>query len=110
MSTVMCQTIELQITCWMTEKSVLVLGVGNLLLADEGVGVHVAQRLLKMPMPPEIEVIDGGTGGFELIEHFRGKKEVIIVDALKADADPGTVIQFTPDDIALQWHSSFSAH
>lgn len=88
----------------------LILGVGNLLLSDEGVGVHVAQQLQKMPIPPEVEVIDGGTGGFELIEHFRGKKKVIIVDALHADAEPGAVIRLTREDIALEGPPPFSAH
>lgn len=92
------------------EKPVLVLGVGNILLADEGVGVHVVRQLQEMPLPAGVEVLDGGTGGFELIEHLRGRKKVIIIDAVQADAPPGTVLRFHPEDAALQWRPPFSAH
>lgn len=92
----------------MTDK--IILGVGNFLLGDEGVGIHVAQHLQKMALPPEVEVIDGGTGGFELIEHCRDKKKIIIVDAILADAEPGSVLRFAPEDAKLKWHPSYSAH
>lgn len=94
----------------MSEKSVLVLGVGNLLLGDEGVGVHVAQRLQKMALPPEVEVIDGGVGGFELIQHFQGREKVIIIDAVSTDAAPGTLLRFRANDVNLPTQPSFSAH
>jgi len=94
----------------MNEKSILILGVGNLLLADEGIGVHIAQRLQKMALPPEVEVVDGGAGGFELIAHCRGRKKIIIVDAVHADAEPGSVFRFKPDAVAMRSRASFSAH
>jgi hydrogenase maturation protease len=94
----------------MMDKSILILGVGNLLLGDEGVGIHVAQRLLKMALPPEVEIIDGGTGGFELIEHCRGKKKIIIIDAILADAEPSSVLRFTLEDVELKWQPSYSLH
>lgn len=94
----------------MTEKSILVLGVGNFLLSDEGVGIHVAQQLQNMPLPSEVEVMDGGTGGFELITHFQGRKKVIIIDAVKTDDIPGTVFRFIPDDIPLLQQKTFSVH
>lgn len=97
----------------MTEKSILILGVGNLLLSDEGVGVHIAQRLQKMSLPAEIEVIDGGTAGFELIHYCRGKSKVIIVDAVmpcRGRVEPGTVLRFTGDELALTPPLPYSAH
>jgi len=94
----------------MNKKSTLVLGVGNLLLKDEGVGIHVVRQLQDMSIAPDVEVIDGGTGSFELIEHFRGKKKVIIVDAVRADAKSGTILRFTPEEAALKWHASYTAH
>lgn len=81
------------------KKEVLILGVGNMLLGDEGVGVHVAQRLLATPLPPYVEVIDGGTIGYELLSYLFGKRKIIIVDALKAEAKPGSIILLTPDEI-----------
>ena len=75
----------------MAPKNILILGLGNILLGDEGVGVRVAERLLTHPLPDGIEVIDGGTAGYELINFFEGKEKVIIVDAVKTDDTPGSV-------------------
>jgi hydrogenase maturation protease len=91
-------------------KNILVLGVGNLLLSDEGVGIHVAQELQRNPLPSNVEVIDGGTGGFELISYFSGRKKVIIIDAVDGDDEPGTILRFTPDDLNIAWRPSLSAH
>jgi len=75
----------------MAAKNILILGLGNILLGDEGVGVRVIEQLLSRPLPDEIEVIDGGTAGYELINFFEGKEKVIIVDAVKTDDTPGSV-------------------
>ena len=75
----------------MAAKNVLILGLGNILLGDEGVGVRVIEQLFSHPLPDEIEVIDGGTAGYELINFFEGKEKVIIVDAVKTDDTPGSV-------------------
>ena len=75
----------------MAAKNILILGLGNILLGDEGVGVRVIEQLLSHPFPDEIEVIDGGTAGYELINFFEGKEKVIIVDAVKTNDTPGSV-------------------
>ena len=75
----------------MEPKKILVLGLGNILLGDEGVGVRVAEQLLTHPLLDGIEVIDGGTAGYELINFFEGKEKVIIVDAVKTNDTPGSV-------------------
>ena len=62
----------------MASKNILILGLGNILLGDEGVGVRVIEQLLTHPLPEEIEVIDGGTAGYELINFFEGKEKIII--------------------------------
>lgn len=94
----------------MVDKHVLVLGVGNLLLGDEGVGIHVIRELEKKSLPSETLLVDGGTGGYELIRFFKGMKKVIIVDAIKADKKPGTVVRFTLKDITPYRDRSFSVH
>lgn len=91
-------------------KDILILGVGNLLLGDEGVGVHVAQQLLQTPLPADVEVIDGGTIGFELLPYVEGKRRVLIVDAIHADAEPGTLFRFHADDAELEWSLTYSPH
>jgi hydrogenase maturation protease len=94
----------------MRAKRILVLGLGNLLLGDEGIGIHVVRQLQSMPLPPEVEVIDGGTGGFELLVHCRGKRKIIIVDAIKITAEPGAVFRFAPEEVSEPWRPAFSAH
>ncbi|HET6272674.1 MAG TPA: hydrogenase maturation protease [Bacteroidota bacterium] len=93
------------------EKKVLVLGVGNLLLGDEGIGVHIAQHLQHLPLPANVDVVDGATGGFELLEHVLGKNKVIVVDAIDAPASAGTVVRLNPEDVRrelspLSFHQS----
>lgn len=91
-------------------KNILILGIGNLLLGDEGVGIHAVRALEEMEVPENVEVVDGGTGGFELLNHFRGRKKVIIIDAMNGDAEPGTIIRCVPNDLDLQWHHPYSSH
>ena len=74
----------------------LVLGVGNLIMGDEGVGVHVAQELEKRKLPPDVEVLDGGTGGFILLDPMLAADRIILVDATGDGNPPGTVTRTTP--------------
>lgn len=94
----------------MGRKTTLILGVGNLLLGDEGVGVHVAQQLLQMPLPGSVEVVDGGTLGFELLPYLEGRERVFIVDALLADAEAGSLLRFDEGDADWQWQQAYSVH
>lgn len=94
----------------MKKRNILVLGVGNFLLADEGAGIHAVDQLKKMPLPPEVELMDGGTGGFELITHFRGRKKVILIDAIRTGEKPGSVFRFKPEDIYLHQKKPISVH
>ena len=78
-------------------SSVLVLGVGNILMADDGVGVHVVERLKKHDIPRHVEIVDGGTMGFCLWSCLARREKVIIVDAVDMDAPPGSVCRFDPE-------------
>jgi hydrogenase maturation protease len=73
---------------------IVILGIGNLLLSDEGVGVHIANELLKMSLPPDVSVIEGGTDGFRLLNIITEADRLIIIDALKGDAPPGSIYRF----------------
>jgi hydrogenase maturation protease len=79
-------------------QRVLVLGVGNLLLSDEGVGVHVARRMMEMDLPPEVRVVEGGTDGFGLMNILLKADRVILVDAVKAGGPPGSIYRFEVED------------
>jgi len=73
-----------------------VLGLGNVIMGDEGVGVHVVRALEKHPLPTNVECLDGGTGGFVLLEPLQEADRIILIDAA-ADGNPlGTVTRTTP--------------
>jgi hydrogenase maturation protease len=74
----------------------LVLGLGNVLMGDEGVGVHVVRAVEKHTLPANVECLDGGTGGFTLLEPLQEAGRIILIDAA-ADGNPiGTVTRTTP--------------
>lgn len=83
-----------------TTARVAVLGVGNLLLSDEGVGptvvAHLAERWL---FPPEVELVDGATAGLELISLFERVDDLVVIDTVRAGAEPGAIYRFTPEDV-----------
>jgi hydrogenase maturation protease len=88
----------------------LILGVGNVLLSDEGVGVHVARRMMQMDLPPDVVVVDGGTVGLDLLPHFHDMELVILIDALQADDQPGTIYRLAPENLAFSQHPALSVH
>ncbi len=72
------------------------LGLGNVLMGDEGVGVHVVRAVEKHTLPANVECLDGGTGGFTLLEPLQEAGRIILIDAA-ADGNPiGTVTRTTP--------------
>lgn len=72
-------------------KRTVIIGVGNLLLGDEGIGIHVVEELSKRNLPANVEVIDGGTGGVALLSLMEGANKVIIVDAVLGGNSPGKI-------------------
>jgi len=90
---------------------IVVLGVGNLLLKDEGIGVHVAEMLEDTPSPPGtvLEVIDGGTLP-DVMLALDGVDKLIVVDAVLGGCDPGAVYRFRPDDIGPHGMTVTSPH
>jgi len=79
-----------------SSKKTLVLGLGNVIMGDEGVGVHVARALEKHTLPPNVECLDGGTGGFILLEPLQNADNIVLIDATADDNPPGTVTRTTP--------------
>ncbi len=77
-------------------KKILILGIGNYLMGDEGVGVHFAQMLENETLPPGVDVVDGGTGGFHLTNFFEAYPNVILVDATLDGQAPGTIHLLEP--------------
>ena len=78
------------------QNRILILGIGNYLMGDEGLGVHAAVRLQKENLPDRVDVVDGGTGGFHLLEYFETYDNIILVDATLDDNPNGTIRLIQP--------------
>ena len=90
-------------------NSILILGVGNYLMGDEGVGVHLIQQMAKLELPDYIDILDGGTGGFLLLSCFEAYKTVIFVDATMDGKEEGTISLIQPK-FASDFPSALSVH
>jgi hydrogenase maturation protease len=80
----------------MDANKTLVLGLGNVIMGDEGVGVHVVRALEKHTLPANVQCLDGGTGGFILLEPLQSAGHIILIDAAADGNAPGTVTRITP--------------
>ena len=98
---------------------IVVLGLGNMLLKDEGIGVHVAQQLLRRNLGDNVEVIDGGTSSLDVLLLQEGPYKLVVVDAMKAGRKPGTIYKsrFQADQMdglrqtfSKKEHSTLSLH
>ncbi len=89
---------------------ITILGVGNRLLGDEGVGLHILEALEEKDWPAEVELLDGGTRGLALLPFLEETTHLLVVDAVKADAPPGTVVEFHGEEVYTQPPVKFSAH
>jgi hydrogenase maturation protease len=90
-------------------RPVLVLGVGNVLLGDEGVGVHAVRGMEAEAWPPHVTLLDGGTGGFHLLSLFQDYGRIVLVDATMDGQPPGTVRLIRPR-FASDYPRTLSAH
>ena len=90
-------------------NKVLVLGVGNYLMGDEGVGVHIIYEMEELDLPEYVDVLDGGTGGFFLMNYFDVYPVVIFLDATMDGKKPGTVSTIRPK-FASDFPSALSVH
>lgn len=77
-----------------------IIGVGNPLMADDGLGIVAAERLAALDWPPGIEVLDGGTAGLALLDLFADARAVILLDAVAMGTAPGTLRRFTAADLS----------
>ena len=93
----------------MTAPRILIMGVGNVLMGDEGIGVHAARLLEQRAWPPHVSVLDGGTGGFHLLSHVGDCDVLIMIDATLDGRTPGTVSIIEPR-YAKDFPKALSAH
>lgn len=91
--------------------NILVLGVGNILMRDEGIGVRVVETLSsRYRFPPEVELLDGGTAGMDLVHAISGRRHLVVCDALASDEPPGTVIRIADDKVPAYFQTKLSPH
>ena len=90
---------------------ILVLGIGNVLLSDEGVGVRAVNELARRYcISKEVELLDGGTAGIELLRHIAGRRQLIIIDAMRAGHPPGTVLRMEGSAVPAAFRTRISPH
>lgn len=89
----------------------VVLGVGNVILADEGVGVRVVEALERdYLMPPGVNVIDAGTSGMEMLDDLSHLDFLLVVDAIAAGKAPGELVQLRGDAVPVFFRRNLSPH
>jgi hydrogenase maturation protease len=90
----------------------LVLGMGNPILSDDGLGLEVARRLRGLPMPDGVEIAESEVGGLRLLELLRGYGKAILVDALKTGRPAGEIVRLDANDFrgGHRWGSAHSIH
>jgi len=91
------------------DTKILILGIGNVLMGDEGIGVHAIKELEKESFPPIVTLLDGGTGGFHLLEYLQEYPTVIMIDATM-DNDPAGTIKVIEPNFATDFPKALSAH
>lgn len=93
------------------EHRVTILGLGNILLSDEGVGVHVVNEFQKRyEVPPYVEIVDGGAAGLDLIPFIEGREKVVMVDAVNFDREPGYIDVLENEEIPVRLTQKASMH
>jgi hydrogenase maturation protease len=90
---------------------IVILGVGNILLSDEGVGVRAIEEFKRTyRLPPEVEIIDGGTTGMEMLEDLANATHLIIVDAVRSKKPPATIVRIADEDVPVFFKTKLSPH
>jgi len=94
-----------------SDYKTIIIGVGNLLLSDEGIGIHAAQRLLQdFNLPEEILVLDGGTLGLDLLYYLEGIENLLIIDAVLMNKEPGTLMRMVDEEVPTYMSFKMSPH
>jgi len=91
--------------------NIAVFGIGNILLSDDGIGVHAINRLREeYTFPDSVELIDGGTKGLDLLPLFENRDKILIIDAANFRKEPGTIDMIEGDNIPSFLSTKLSVH
>lgn len=95
----------------MNQPNILVLGLGNLLLGDEGLGIRALQELQdRHVLPAAITCLDGGVMGLELLVYLAGATHLLVIDAVMTGQPPGTLVRLEGDEVPKGLSQKFSLH
>jgi len=89
---------------------ILILGVGNLLLGDDGFGVHLVNSLQNIPLPSNVTLLEAGTVSHQLLPQLNETDRLIVVDVVEAGDTPGALFRFSPDDMRFAVIPQVSLH
>lgn len=90
---------------------IVILGVGNILLSDEGIGVRAIEAFRDAyRLPPEVDIVDGGTTGMEMLEDLANATHLIIVDAVRCGKAAGTMVRIADEDVPVFFKTKLSPH
>ncbi len=93
------------------DKDIAVVGIGNTLMSDDAAGVFAVQELIeKYDVPDNVELIDGGTKGLELLPFVEGKEKLLFIDAINLNRPPGTIGELTKEEIPGYFSTKLSVH
>lgn len=93
------------------KPTILILGIGNLVMTDDGVGVQVVQRLQReYRFPAQVDIMDGGTLGLDILPRLEGIERLIVVDAVETGQAPGTCVRLSGDEIPVALETKISPH
>jgi hydrogenase maturation protease len=84
---------------------ILVAGVGNLLKNDDGLGIHLIEKLKEIKLPDNVEIMDLGTSGMDILHHSENFDKIIFLDAIKVGKSPGTVYRIKPRYVEVKENS-----
>lgn len=91
-------------------SNTVVIGIGNVLLSDDGAGIYAIRELEKRSLPSGVSLIEGGTGGIEIMQHIQQGRNVLIIDSVDTGSKPGTIYKFYYDEASLSTETRISMH
>lgn len=83
-------------------KKIKVVGIGNSIMQDDGIGVHVINKMAEMDFPSNIEFVDAGVNSYDMVDIFCQADSLIIVDAMHTGGEPGTIYRAPLDELGLK--------
>src|SRR5690606_1978925 len=83
-----------------TQPVTVIIGCGNLLRGDDGVGPMLVRKLWEIGVPPGVRLADGGTAGMDVVAQIGDAKQLIVVDACRTGGEPGAIFEIPGDEVA----------